>query len=67
MCRLVSMCGIDALVTLSPPNPSLQSDLFRFPIMDLLGEVKNEVKRRLSQIEVMNDEYLICFQTCALC
>ena len=27
-------------------------DAFRFLIMDLLGEVKNEVKRRLSQIEV---------------
>ena len=54
------MCGIYALLTLSPSSPSLQPDVFRFPIMDLLGEVKNEVKRRLSQIEVMNDEYLVC-------
>ena len=54
------MCGINALLTLSPFSPSLQPDVFRFPIMDLLGEVKNEVKRRLSQIEVMNDEYLVC-------
>ena len=64
------MCGKRALVTLSPSNPyreSLQPSAFRFQIMDLLGEVKNEVKRRLSQIEVMNDKYLLCFQTCALC
>ena len=40
-------------------HPPLQPDVFRFPIMDLFGEVKNEVKRRLSQIEVMNDEYLV--------
>ena len=49
------MCGKRALVTLSPSNPScesLQPNAFRFQIMDLLGEVKNEVKRRLSQIEV---------------
>ena len=56
------MCGKRALVTLSPSNPScesLQPNAFRFQIMDLLGEVKNEVKRRLSQIEVMNDEYFV--------
>ena len=56
------MCGKRALVTLSPSHPScesLQPNAFRFQIMDLLGEVKNEVKRRLSQIEVMNDEYFV--------